>query len=81
MSPEKILMFGIENIAEMPPRPNPHSDRATMTIDQLIHFHPIFSDLLTPDGYQDWGWHPDYEIELVLDYAGKRAEVWLITSG
>jgi len=81
MPPKKILMFEIENITQMPPRPDSESDRATMTIDELIHYHPIFSDLLTPDGYQEWGWQPDYQIELLLDYPGKKAQVWLITNG
>ena len=81
MPPKKILMFEIENIAEMPPRPNPHSDRATMTIDELIQLHPIFSDLLMPDGYLEWGWQPENQIELSLDYPRKRAQVWLITNG
>lgn len=74
-------MFEIENIAEMPPRPNPPSNRALMTIDELIHIHTIFSDLLKTDGYQEWGWQPDYEVELILDYSNRRSEVWLITEG
>jgi hypothetical protein len=81
MPAKKILMFEIQSIPEMPPRPHPESDRATMTIDELIHYHPIFSDLLVPDGYQDWGWHPEYQVELLLDYPAKTAKIWLITEG